>query len=300
MSANITFNPVVTTNAAGSFNTSSQGYIQGTALNDPAVRNALAGGILGPNETLPMWGGVAVSESITPVGVALTSPNRALGGYLTRASTVTAISAGGISGFSVFDQAHAMINTPQSPVPLSSPSMLVNYYRLGSGARIAVKIAPSLISLANSIITTQVSWDFVDQQIVPYAAQSAGVAITNAVWANTAGGQITFTLGDLTASYGVGDYLPVSGVINSGGTSTGAFNGSWPIVSINATTAVVTAPASATLGTYVSGGTGGAGGGAAPFKILDIQIGNSMTVAYDNLTGFATWNRSGNCAIIQI
>jgi hypothetical protein len=40
--------------------------------------------------------------------------------------------------------------------------------------------------------------------------------------------------------------------------------------------------------------------GALPVKILDIQVGNSMIVAYSNVTGFATWNTAGACALIQI
>ena len=38
MTAQITINPVLTTNAAGSFNIKSSGYIQGTILDDPAIR----------------------------------------------------------------------------------------------------------------------------------------------------------------------------------------------------------------------------------------------------------------------
>lgn len=36
--ANITFNPVITTNALGSFNVKTDGYIQGFALDNPAAR----------------------------------------------------------------------------------------------------------------------------------------------------------------------------------------------------------------------------------------------------------------------
>ena len=51
----IAINPVVTTNAPGSFNISSEGYIQGTALNDPAIRNELAGGVLDIAASGPIW-----------------------------------------------------------------------------------------------------------------------------------------------------------------------------------------------------------------------------------------------------
>ena len=35
-------------------------------------------------------------------------------------------------------------------------------------------------------------------------------------------------------------------------------------------------------------------------KVLSVEVGNSMTVSYDPVTGFATWNRSGTTAIILI
>ena len=47
-------------------------------------------------------------------------------------------------------------------------------------------------------------------------------------------------------------------------------------------------------------GEGVTGGGILPVRVLEVQVGNSMTVNYDPVTGFATWNRSGSCAVIQI
>lgn len=158
MAATISINPGLTTNARGSFNVQSLGFIQGMALDDPAIRNALAGGYLGSAETIPMWGGVAVRENIAAV-------TESRGPEIIRAATNALI-----TGFSVFNQNHAAINTPQSPVPLTPSGMLVNFYRLGSGARIPLKIDPALVSLEGSIITTQVSWDFVNQRIIAYDA----------------------------------------------------------------------------------------------------------------------------------
>ena len=65
--AEISINPSLTTNAAGSFNVQSLGFIQGLARDDPAVRNELAGGYLDAAETVPMWGGVAIEELIAAV-----------------------------------------------------------------------------------------------------------------------------------------------------------------------------------------------------------------------------------------
>lgn len=196
MSINI--NPGVTTNAAGSFNVQSLGFIQGVALDDPSVRNELAGGYLDAGETLPMWGGVAIEELTGDV-------TESRGNDIKRA-----VSYATLTGFSVFNQNHAAINSPQSPVPLSATTMLVNFYRLGSGARIPLKIDPALVSAEGQIITQQVSWDFNNSMIVAYSVTALNV------------------------------------------------------------------------------------------RLLEVAVGNSMTVSYDAGTGFATWIPSGSVAIALI
>lgn|SRR5487761_956899 len=159
MSAEISTNPVLVTNFAGTFSVESDGYIQGVFMDDPAVRFALAGGILATSETLPMWGGVAIAEAIpTPADQATE-----LGGVITRATT-----NGTITGFSVFNQASNMILTPQSAVPLAATGMSVHFFRLGSGARIAVQMDPALVDLEGDPITQQVSWDLTNQKLIAY------------------------------------------------------------------------------------------------------------------------------------
>ena len=65
MVSSVNFNPMITTTASGSFNVSTEGYVQGTSLDSPNARFNLAGGILAASETLPMWGGIGVSETIS-------------------------------------------------------------------------------------------------------------------------------------------------------------------------------------------------------------------------------------------
>src|SRR5690242_18901654 len=122
MVATLATNPYATTVAAGSLNASSVGFIRGTMLDDPAVRYELAGGVLSQNETIPMWGGVAISETTAPASSGGITEH---GGQMTRATTVTANAAGKITGFSVFNQDHAMVVTPQSSVPLIGSGGLV-------------------------------------------------------------------------------------------------------------------------------------------------------------------------------
>jgi hypothetical protein len=139
----ITINPTLTTNASGSFLTTTDGFIQGNAMDDPSVRFALAGGLLDATETLPMWGGIPISEYMVQ-----TTVEQAIRDTVKRATA-----AANVTGISVFNQDHAMLNTVQSPVPQASNGMLVNYYRIGSGARIPVAADPALAAtLPGSII----------------------------------------------------------------------------------------------------------------------------------------------------
>lgn len=172
------FNPYVQTSAAGMFNIESDGYIVGAAMPDPSSRNWLAGGWLAATETLPMFGGVAISENIPQERPPVSRPDTALGGACIRATANTAtFAAGSITGFSVFDQNYAMVNTPQSPCPSVQAGGLVNFYRLGSQARVALAIDPTLISLEGAIITQQVSWDVANQKIIAFAVNALPVKI---------------------------------------------------------------------------------------------------------------------------
>lgn len=280
----ITLNPIQTTNARGSFGTSWAGLIQGTAFADPSTRNALAGGVLAAAQTLPMWGGVGISEAV-PASPLIASGT--FGGSIKRALLTTGTTA--LTGFSVFDQNHSAINTPQSPVPLVGAGATMNFYRLGSGARIAVAADPVLATLTDDVITTQVSWDFAQQRLVRYVAAYAANVITNAVWS---GGAVTLTT---TSAHGlsVGSVFTLTGFVPT------AYNGTFTALAGTTGSTIVYAltpdPGADTVqGTLV------AGGGALNVRVLNIQVGNSMVVEYDATTGFATWNAAGTCAVILI
>jgi hypothetical protein len=301
MVATVTINPNATTNAAGSFNTTSAGGIQGTAMNDPAARNWLSGGILSTAETLPMWGGVAISEAVPPAN---STSQPALGGAITRATTVSPTATNGLTGFSVFDQNHSALNSPQSPVPLVGSGGQVNFYRLGSLARIWVAMDPSLIDLDGNIISQQVSWDFSLQRLQPYVASGATEAVTSMTWSATNGGQVAVVMGSASI-YGLGDTINVSGATNGGsggvtGINTGHVINTWTDTThftfLLPGTAAQWGNGSAFGGTIVLN----VGTGALPAKVLETQTSNCMTVAYDPVTGFATWNRNDAAALILI
>jgi hypothetical protein len=244
------------------------------------VRNALAGGTLSNDETLPIWGGVGISERTAVLG-------NALGGTLVRAPSLVGASA--LTGFTVFDQDHSMINTPQSEVPLAASGMGVNFYRLGSGARIAVAIDPALVDMDGNIITQQVSWDFALQRLIPYVAAYPANVITGATWAD---GVVTATT---TTAHGVG----VGNDFTITGFTPDAYNGTFTALA-GTTGSTLKYGVAVDPGADTVQGTLVAGGGALAVKTLETQIGNSMTVDYDPATGFAKWNRSGSAAIILI
>jgi hypothetical protein len=297
----LSINPIKQTNALGTFNVETTGYIAGTSQDDPVARFRLAGGVLAATETKPMFGGVAISENIPGVNG---NPRPELGPTIIRATQVAgaAPAAGDLTGFCVFDQDHSMIMTAESAVPQAAAGMSVHFYRLGSGARIALPISPVFGgALPGNILTMPVAWDFTNQQICPLESGSSTAAISAGVW-NQNTFAITLTVGtDLTAELAAGDPIAISGVINNPANPNG-FNGTFVILSITSTTIIVQGTAT-NPGTYSSGGAAAVVATAKvalPVKFLDVNIGGSMVPVYDPATGFVNWNRAGSAAIVLI
>lgn len=286
--------PIATTVATGMFNgPSSKGYIVGQAQPDPATRYALKAGVVNSGEQLPMYGGVGVFADVPSQSLSVPLPS------IGRATALTGST--GLIGFAVSDQAYNLVIDPGNQVPAAGPNQTINFYTLGSRARIAVAADPSLVDLAGQPLNSQVSWDFTNQLLIPYTPAHSGATISDAVWASTNGGEITFTVGtDLSGTLGAGDAIAVTGVVNTGGASTGAFNGTWDIVSITSSEIVVLAPSSVSLGTYASGGSVAAGGGALPVTVLDVLPTGNMVPQHNPITGTLSWNYSGAAALIQL
>lgn len=301
MVATIPFNYMPTVGAAGAFTIATDGVVQGTQYDDPETRWSLRSGILDTGETLPMWGGVLVYENVP--NLASGNPDEHLGLVVGRATTLTATSSKGASGFSLFNQAHHMPITPQSPVPLAASGMSVHYQRLGTGARIAVRADPALVSLEGGVTGQQVSWDFNNQVLQPYDASTATITITGATWASTNGGQITATVANWTGAFqpGAGDIVNISGATNSGTGGAAAVNTNFIVVSSTSTQAVLAAPAaSGVIGTIGGSPVFNFGTGALNVRVDRILPTGCMTVSYNSTTGFASWNYNGCCALITI
>lgn len=293
MTALISINPLLTGNARNSFSVSSDGLIQGEAFDDPASRFYLSGASLDAGETLPMWGGVGIFENL---GASSTVPGHTVGRATSLASTKR------LTGFSVFNQAHAGILVPNtSPVPLYYNGQTVNFYRLGSNARIAVACDPSLASLDGGSISQNVSWDFNNQVLQPYDASTPTFALNTITWANTNGGRLTVVAG-AAVPFGLGDWVTISGATNTGSGGAAAINSSFIIDTYTDTTHfTLAAPAAVgVFGTIAGSPVANAGTGALNVRVLLVQPSGCKTVVYNAAAGTATWNYNGSCAVILI
>lgn len=160
MSGTVSFNPFSTNQPQNTFDTQTQGYVQGVAMDDPSSRMWLMGGTLASTETLTMWGGVPVEEYINVTG----SGSEGLGPTLKRSASQATV-----TGFSVFNQASSMVITPGNTVPLASVTNFVAFYRLNTQARIVVACDPALVTALTSsdgaINSQSLYWDVTNYRI---------------------------------------------------------------------------------------------------------------------------------------
>jgi hypothetical protein len=283
----IAFNPMQTLNAGGQFRLLSDGYVQGATMDDPAARYSLSGGFLAPSETLPMWGGVGIYED-TSGGLQVNGAD-SLGQAVGRAASLATM-----VGFSVFNQNHAWIQVPGSPVPLAGSNQTVSFHRFGSGARLAVAMDPALVTLQGGLVTQAASWDFTNQMLVPYAPVEAVETITGITWANTNGGTATATT-SAAHGYAVGDDVTLVGTIPT------IYSGQSKILTVpSGTTFTFAVPATTNPGNATTPGTIAGGGGLLPVKIINVNIGGSKTVLYNPLTNITAWNPNGSAALILL
>lgn len=285
--ANLSLNPMATTNAAGSFGVQSDGFIQGVALDDPANRFNLASGTVAATETKPLWGGLPVAELLPGVNSSH------------RGSTIRrAVSLAELEGFTVFNQAHNGLTTPQSPVPLYASGMSVSFYRLGSNMRVPLKASAQVVALGTTgaSVKTPLAWDFVNNQVTTAAAAAfsgANIDTTAVTYSNGVATATTASAHGLTA----GQYVKISGVYPA------AYNGTVVVLTVGSATTFTYAPASAPGGSATTQGTIGAVAQAditLPVKVISIESGNSKTVSYDSATGFLTWNNTDSCALVLL
>jgi hypothetical protein len=281
-----------TTNAAGSFTIQNDGDIVGVQMDDPATRFAIRSGYVLSSETIGMVGGVGIYEDIPqPYSQSSPVPDMNMQCGIGRAISLTG-TVGVLSGFTLFNQTHNAVTSPTNPVPTAGSLQTFNYVRLGSGARIAVAIDPSLVSLDGGLVGQQVSWDFNLQRLVPFVAAYPANVLTALSWGTANGGTVT---GSTLTSHGiaVGDDFTLSGSVPA------AYNGDFTALA-GTTSNVLVFALSPNPGVETTLGTLVAGGGALACRIDRIRTGNSMVPVYNAATGLWTWNRQGSSAIITI
>ena len=285
--SNLSLNPMATTNALGSFGVQSDGFVQGVALDDPANRFNLDAGTVASSETKPLWGGLPVAELLPGTQ---SSPR---GTFIRRASSVE-----DLEGFTVFNQAHNGLTTPQSPVPLYASGMSVSFYRIGSNMRVPLKASAQVVALgsAGASVKTALAWDFVNNQITTAAAAGftgADVATTDVKFADGVATATTASAHGLAA----GQYVKISDV------EPAAYNGTVVVLAVPSATTFTYVPASTPGGAATTQGTIGAvtlSDITLPVKVIAIEAGNSKTVTFDSATGFLKWNDSDSCALVLL
>lgn len=156
----ITLNPLVTTAASGTFGTNSLGYVAGSLYPNAAARNFIRTGFVASSVTGLIYGGVGVTATTPATSGGLLAPT------LTLATAST-----NLSGFAVWDQSAAGIQTPQSAVPLFSAGMSISFVEFGMGACIALPMsAANAANLLNVAENTQLTWDYTNQVLLPYSS----------------------------------------------------------------------------------------------------------------------------------
>ena len=161
-----TFNPYVVTNVQDGFSVQSQGYWQGDLLDDPAGRYALSAGVVASDETLPMWGGIAVYEK-TAGSSTYDAVQGGAAPTIGRFLESMELAGSKIAGFSVFNGSYSLPTTPQSPVPMGSPGNSFNFVRVGTNNRVVVKCSSAVLALVGSEQPAAFSWDVTNQQLIP-------------------------------------------------------------------------------------------------------------------------------------
>ena len=187
----ISFNPQLTTSPQSSFQVDTKGFVQGAFFDDPTTRLQLASGKIASTVTQPVWGGMTVSEGVN-------APNTNQGGNpLTLAANYA-----GVTAFTVFNQANNMIIVPGNTVQQAVAGMDISYFRLGSNARIAVQCSAALANALSAGLTNQkVSWDFVNQILIPFSVTALPVKVLEV---NTNSQIVNYNAGTGALTYAIG------------------------------------------------------------------------------------------------
>jgi hypothetical protein len=178
----LTYNPAQVTVAANTFYDTSDGAIQGFFQDDPALRNELRSGLVAPSQSTPLWGGM---------GITVTGPATGVEAQSFKAMLSLASSQSNLLGFTVWNQAHAVILNPSvsNPVPQAgagngtNPGGAINFFLLGSGAQIWVQCSSTVAAAFKGVAwNTATYWDYTNQVLLSSAGGTAiGVEVVDVV-----------------------------------------------------------------------------------------------------------------------
>lgn len=162
---NLSFNPMTTTGISDGFVVDSKGFVQGTFLDDPAVRYQLEGASVDSSQTAPLWGGLPITLKVPAVDQTANLPSAVLAATLT-----------GINGWVLFNQASAGIITPSSNVPLYQSGMSINFARAGSNMRICLPVENTTVlnTLVGDAPNVALYWDTTNNCLTTSASGTLG------------------------------------------------------------------------------------------------------------------------------
>lgn len=162
---NLSFNPMQTTGISDGFVANTKGFVQGTFLDDPAMRYQLEGAQVDAAQSSPLWGGLPITLKVPAVDSDAGLP-----------TAVAAASLSAINGWVLFNQASAGIITPSSNVPLYQSGMSINYARPGSLLRICLPVENTTIldSLAGDAPNVSLYWDTTNNCLTTSSAGTLG------------------------------------------------------------------------------------------------------------------------------
>lgn len=161
----ISFNPMGSNAPQNNFSDSTEGYVQGAFMDDPTSRMYLSSGTVKSTVTAPIWGGMAIEELVPTVN--------SMGPDIDIAAAYA-----NVTGFTTSNQAYNMILTPGNNVQQAQALMSVNFFRLGSNARIAVQCDAALAAaLDGNSVDQQVSWDFTNQKLITFAVTALPIKV---------------------------------------------------------------------------------------------------------------------------
>jgi hypothetical protein len=156
-------NPYSSGNFAGTFVSNAKGFVQGGYAADSIAKTKLVAVRGASTETLPFWGGLAVTETLAAVNGGLNTVARA-----TAYADVT--------GFTVNAANYTSLVTTDNTVPVSPVSTDLTIFRLGEKVRIYLPIDPAL-DLTTLQVGTSVSFNFTTGQIVAFSTTALPVKV---------------------------------------------------------------------------------------------------------------------------